>query len=79
MTPIVDRLETQYSAEIAFVRLNARDNDLGQRTFDMAALPGHPAFLILQPNGSEAWRHVGPVEQGMIDQALRNALGQLEH
>ena len=74
MAPIVDGLETQYNTDITFMRLNARDNGPGQQVFDMAALPGHPGLLIVKPDGTELWRHVGPATADSIENALLDAV-----
>ncbi len=73
MTPIVDGLEAQYRDGIAFVRLNALDNDVGQRTFEVSGLPGHPGFLLMMPDGVEVWRGFGQQTAGQLETVLRSA------
>ncbi|GAB4576477.1 MAG: hypothetical protein Kow0077_32960 [Anaerolineae bacterium] len=60
----MDGLEAEYP-RISFQRLNALDGGTGQQVFEAAGLRGHPAFLLLMPDGQEVWRSVGqqPAEQ----------------
>lgn len=70
MTPIVDRLETDFGERIVFRRLNAADGVDGQQAFTQLALPGHPAFLIFLPDDREVYRSFGLVEEAVLRDAL---------
>ena len=74
MMPIVDGLEAQYGDDIAFIRLNARDNDVGQRSFEISGLPGHPGYLLMMPDGTEAWRGFGQQSADQLGTVFQAAL-----
>lgn len=56
-----------------FLRVDASSPE-GERTFDTAALMGHPSFLILLPDGTEIWRVVGQQEEATLVAAVENAI-----
>ena len=59
MTPVVNGLEIEFSDLIDFRSLDAASGE-GQRAFNSYALPGHPSYLILEPQGEVLWRSFGP-------------------
>jgi thiol:disulfide interchange protein len=74
MRPIVDGLEQEYRDRIAFRRLNATDA-AGRQVFDRYQLRGHPSYVILGPDGTERWKFTGQTTRGVLDEAIRQALG----
>ncbi len=72
MQPVVDRLTDDYGDRVAFVALNA-DGE-GATAFEAGGLPGHPSYVIMQPDGSEAWRGFGTLDERDLQQALQAAL-----
>ncbi len=74
MQPVVDRLSDTYSDQVAFVALDANEDDL--EAFRATRLPGHPSFIVLLPNGQEVWRGFGLVEEADLESAIREALQQ---
>lgn len=74
MQPVVDRLKDDYAGRITFVELDA--NGDGETAFEAGQLPGHPAFVIMQPDGRELWRGFGLVEESDLITALDNALAR---
>ena len=74
MAPIVNGLQEQYGDQMLFVELNARDGDQGEAAFRATNLRGHPAFLILQPEGREVWRGIGEQPPGPLEEAIQDVL-----
>lgn len=72
MQPIVDRLEEVYGEQIKFVRLDAYNE--GERAFEVGNFPGHPAFLMMQPDGKEVWRKFGVIAYNDFETAILNIL-----
>jgi thiol:disulfide interchange protein len=73
MSPIVDGLEQTYSESVMFQRFNARDGAEGQALFESLALPGHPSYVVTQPDGTETFRAFGIVEESALVRALESA------
>lgn len=74
MRPIVNGLEEEYGAQVAFRDVNARDGETGERLFGQLSLPGHPAILIYAPDGEQLYRGVGIVAEAALRAALTAAL-----
>lgn len=74
MRPIVHGLEQQYGRAVHFVAVDAQDEDAGQAAFDRLKLPGHPAYVIVQPDGEEVWRGLGPQPVAVLEAALQEVL-----
>jgi hypothetical protein len=72
MRPVVDRIKEDYAGQLKVVELNA--NSDGQEAFEAGNLPGHPAFVIVQPDGQEVWRGFGLVSEVDIYNAIDDAL-----
>ena len=72
MQPVVDRLGEVYEGQVKFVELDAQGD--GQRAFEAGHLPGHPAFVIMLPNGQEVWRGFGLVDGANLEAAIQTAL-----
>ena len=74
MTPIVDGLEERYGSAVAFLRLDAGDDGVGQRAFQASGLPGHPGYVLLSPDGAERWRGFGQQPASALEAAILAAL-----
>lgn len=74
MQPIVNRLKEQYGTQIAFLEMNAQDGAQGEAAFELINLPGHPAFIIVQPDGKELWRSVGEQPQSRLETGIEQVL-----
>lgn len=72
--PVVNRLEEEYSPDIAFEYLNALDSGTGQAAFNQLGLRGHPAIVIFDADGQEILRAFS-IEEDLIVEAL-NGLKQ---
>ncbi|MHA1937327.1 MAG: TlpA family protein disulfide reductase [Candidatus Thorarchaeota archaeon] len=73
MTPVVNGLESNFTAKVDFRLLNAGFG-LGQRAFNSYGLPGHPSFLILDPTGVVLWKSFGPQAEGTLTAAIDGAI-----
>lgn len=73
MRPIVDGLQAEFAERIAFEYVNAADNGTGQQAFSQLNLPGHPALIILQPDGSTTYRAFGIVDETTLRKAIETA------
>lgn len=74
MQPIVNGLKENYGAEMAFVEVNAGDDGDGEAAFNQKNLPGHPAYLIVQPDGKELWRGFGEQNMDRLELAIQDTL-----
>jgi hypothetical protein len=72
MKPIVNGLEEEYGARIAFLRLDA-DND-GRAAFAAFNLRGHPSYVIIDTTGSVLWKSVGEQLASELEDAIHRAL-----
>ena len=73
MAPIVDGLETEYGSQVAFQRLNA-DEDDGQAAAQTYRVRGHPAIVVLNPQGDVVWSRVGVQPRDVVVSALESVL-----
>lgn len=76
MRPIVDGLQAEFAEHVAFQYLNAGDGANGQQAFSQLNLPGHPAFVILQPDGTTLYRAFGIVQESDLRAAIQAALAR---
>lgn len=67
-------LQDEYSDNVTFVSLNARDGADGEAIFQSLGLPGHPSIVIYMPDGEEIYRQFGIVTFDELDTTLVNAL-----
>lgn len=68
MEPIVDGLEDDFGEQVEFRRIDA-GTDQGQTTFRAYSLRGHPAFVIVDPEGAVLWTGLGEqTRQALMDQ-----------
>lgn len=68
----MNRLEADYGGSVKFVYLDA--NGEGKDAFDTAKFRGHPAVLIMRPDGEEVWRYQGVATYEAIEEVLRAEL-----
>lgn len=73
MTPVVNGLQTQFEAQIAFVSLNAAFGE-GKNAFEAYQLLGHPSYVLLNPSGEVVWRAFGPQTDASLETAISDAL-----
>ncbi len=71
MTPIVDGLEDEYKAEVAFKRVNAVEGD-GPAIMRGYRIQGHPTILIFDDEGQETQRIIGPQSVEIVTGALQD-------
>jgi len=75
MQPVVNGLNETYSDQIEFRELDANSPD-GQQAFRAYALPGHPGYVLLNPEGEVLWRGFGEQSQEGIEEQIIAALGR---
>jgi len=75
MQPVVNGLEQTYADQIEFRELNANAPD-GQQAFRAYALPGHPGYVLLNPQGEILWKGFGEQSRESIETQLLSALDQ---
>lgn len=73
MKPIVDRLETQFAGQIAFQRVKTDEGD-GPALTRAYRIQGHPTFLIIDPQGQELNRLIGPQSAEQLTAAIQQVL-----
>lgn len=73
MTPIVDGLEAQYGNQVAFQRINANSGE-GPVIMRAYRIQGHPTLLLLDRNGREVNRLIGPQPAETVAGALQRLL-----
>lgn len=73
MTPIVDGLEAQYGNQVAFQRINANSGE-GPVIMRAYRIQGHPTLLLLDRNGREVNRLIGPQPAETVAGALQHLL-----
>jgi hypothetical protein len=57
MRSIVDEVRMRYQDRVAFAYLDA--NGDGREAFARYGFVGHPGYILLRKDGSEAWRFLG--------------------
>jgi len=58
MEPVVNGMEETYQAQIEFESIDAATKE-GQTFFRFYGLPGHPGFVLLNPEGDVLWKGFG--------------------
>ena len=58
MEPVVNGLEVEFDAQVEFRRITAGGSD-GRVIFEFFGLRGHPAYIILNPQGDVLWQGLG--------------------
>jgi len=75
MQPIVNGLNETYGDRIEFRELDANAPD-GQQAFRAYALPGHPGYVLLNPQGDVLWKGFGEQSREIMQRQLDSALEQ---
>lgn len=73
MTPVVNGLGPDFEASLEVRALNV-DSAEGRRAFEAFSLPGHPSYILLNPDGEELWRSFGPLPKEALLRAIMEAL-----
>jgi hypothetical protein len=76
MTPVVNGLEAKYDGRITFRILNAGMGE-GTDAFEFYRLPGHPSYVMLNPEGEILWQAFGPQSEATLETAMEEALDEL--
>lgn len=64
----MNRVEADYPDQIKVVYLNA--NSDGKDAFSAAQFRGHPALLLMRPDGKEVWRYQGVATYEQIEDKI---------
>ncbi len=73
MEPVVNGLEEKYSEEIEFRRLDA-NTPVGKAAYQAYILRGHPAFVLLNPEGEVLWSGLGEQSRESLEEQMLMAL-----
>jgi len=73
MQSVVNGLNETYSDQIEFRELDANAPD-GQQAFRTYALPGHPGYVLLNPEGEVLWVGFGEQSRESIEEEIIAAL-----
>ncbi|MBL6980358.1 MAG: hypothetical protein ISR58_04115 [Anaerolineales bacterium] len=65
--------EEKYTDDVEVLRLNANQNE-GQEAFRFYRLQGHPAFVLLNPQGEVLWSGLGVQSAEMLETQAENQL-----
>jgi hypothetical protein len=73
MEPVVHGMEETYQAQIEFESIDAATKE-GQIFFRFYALPGHPGFVLLNPEGDVLWKGFGEQSREYMESNLEEAI-----
>ena len=73
MSPIVDGLEQQFNDQIVVKRVNAGVGD-GPAIMETYRIPGHPVTMIIDSQGNETIRLIGPQSKETLVEELQKIL-----
>lgn len=73
MEPVVNGLEDDFANEIEVMRLDVNQG-LGLDAFRFYRLRGHPAYVLLNPQGEVLWSGLGVQSIEMIETQIQAAL-----
>jgi hypothetical protein len=73
MAPIVDGLEQQFSGQLTVKRVNALVGD-GPVIMETYRIPGHPVIMMIDSEGNETARLIGPQKQDVLTAELQKIL-----
>ena len=76
MTPVVNGLETTFGEQVDIRSLNAAFGD-GRNAFLNYGLPGHPSYVILNPQGEVLWSAFGPQSAGALESEVEEAISKV--
>lgn len=71
MSPVVDGLEQRYGQQVVFKRINALEGG-GPELMRAYRIPGHPALLVFNQEGTEVQRFIGPQPAEVVQEVLRD-------
>jgi hypothetical protein len=69
MEPIVNGLETEFEADVAFDKINAT-SERGQAAMKSYSLRGHPSYVLVDVNGEVLWQFAGQTEETQLRSQL---------
>lgn len=73
MTPVVNGLETAFAGQVDIRSLDANSRE-GRPAFQSYALPGHPSYVIVDPQGEVLWSAFGPKSAADLREAIEAAI-----
>jgi hypothetical protein len=73
MEPVVDGLEDVYTDQVEFRRIDANSED-GRKIFQAYGLRGHPAYVVINPQGAVLWTSLGEQSEEMLVQTVQGLL-----
>ncbi|MCH8337996.1 MAG: hypothetical protein IH858_03990 [Chloroflexi bacterium] len=76
MTPVVNGLESTFGDQIEIRALDAASGQ-GRSVFQNYGLPGHPSYVILDPQGEVLWRAFGPQSAGALEDVVEDAISKV--
>jgi len=76
MTPFVNGLETTFGEQVEIRFLNAAFGE-GRSAFQNYGLPGHPSYVILDPQGEVLWSAFGPHLAGALEAKVGEAISKI--
>jgi len=76
MTPVVNGLETTFGEQLDIRSLNAAFGD-GRSAFQNYGLPGHPSYVILDPQGEVLWSAFGPQSAEALEDVVEDAISKV--
>ena len=76
MTPVVNGLETTFGEQVDIRSLNANSSH-GGSVFRGYGLPGHPSYVILDPQGEVLWSAFGPQSAGTLEEVIEDAISKV--
>ena len=74
MTPIVNGLKEYYGTQVDFQLLDASIGE-GEALFEHYGLLGHPSYLLLNTDGVEKWRGIGPADKDLLADQIITLIG----
>jgi hypothetical protein len=69
MQPIVNGLEADFAGQLAFVRRNAITPE-GKAEMSYYQLPGHPSYVLVDPDGTWLWSGFGPTTEDILREQM---------
>ena len=73
MTPVVNGLEATFGEQVEVRSLNANSSQ-GRSVFRSYGLPGHPSYVILNPQGEVLWSAFGPQSAEALEEVVADAI-----
>ena len=76
MSPVVNGLETTFGEQVEIRSLNAAFGH-GRNAILNYGLPGHPSYVILDPQGEVLWSAFGPQSAGALEEVIEEAISKV--